>query len=163
MSATDVFLVNAFEDLKMKSSGGGGFSDGGVLNRSISFKEPGENPVVIEIAPPKGIVLSGVALGPFADLSGLNSVSVVNFGPTNNVSIQEFFVQEDGTEHFFNSITVSALNVNGVSSYFGIGGKLQYPNMLRYKLLPIKGPLPAGRVLLKYTLLQYDRPADQTL
>lgn len=163
MATNTVFVTPSFGDLKQKSSGGGGFSDGGVINENIILKEAGGAPVVGEIAPPKGVVYSGVALGSVEATEEPGSVSVTNFGPTNNIEVQEYFVQEDGTEVFVNNFVVNAQNIEGVSEYFESGGRLQYPNKLRYKLNPAKGPFPAGRVTLKFTLKQFDRPSDQTV
>lgn len=159
---SNLFVVNAFVDLKQKSSGGGGFSDGGVINRSVALKEAGQSPVVVEIAPPPGVVYSGIDLDSQEGDVEPGSVVVLNFDAALDCAVTEFFVTEDGTE----VPTAAPTNVlKGEispidSSYFGSAGLLQYPNKLRYKVAGKPG-LPTGRVLLKYTVLQYDRPADQ--
>jgi hypothetical protein len=152
--ASDIFAVPSFNDLKLKEAGQGGFSDGGIVSESVALMEVGGNPNTVEIAPPPGVVLGGVRLDFSEDPAG---VCVANFD-ANPVSINEYFVTEDGTEVLTQPSTVAGQAVNAVSAFFEGGGFLQYPNKLRYK---IDKSNPTQRVLLKYTLMLFDRPADQ--
>jgi hypothetical protein len=156
----NVFVVNAFDDLKLKSSGGGGFSDGGVVNESKALLEEGGSPVDVEIAPPPGEVYSGAGLGSVDGITETGSVSACN-NNNNSVDVAEYFVSEDGTETLLSNTTVNDKSVATVTRYFEAGGRLQYPNKLRYRLGGKNNP--TKRVLLKYTLPRFDRPSDQTL
>ena len=158
---SDVFVVPAFMDLKLKQAGGGGFSDGGVVNESKVLKEENGNPVVVEVAPRIGEALTGIAL---ESENGPAGVNAVNFSTeVVAIAVQEIFVEEDGTESVIGSQIMGPLETQSVTNFFENGGVLQYPNKLRYRLDPDKEPVPAGRVLLKYTLMRLDRPYDQSL
>ena len=156
----DLFVVNAFNDLKIKSSGGGGFSDGGVINRSVALQESGQTPVVVEIAPPPGVNYGPVFTQNDQEINDAGPV-VVNFDPTNPVNVEEYFVSADGTETLTDTSSVGGGGVQPVSPFFQASGVLQYPNKLKYKLAPGNLPSPSARVLLKYCLTEFDRPADQ--
>jgi hypothetical protein len=156
-----LFVVPTFRDLKQKSSGKGGLSDGGVINRTVILKEAGQSPVTAEIAPPPGVVYAGVALRAEPEPAAL---ALVNFGSGMGDIAQcyEYFVTADGTEVKLGESDVAGpQTVEGFETFFSLGGVLQYPNKLRYKLNPFKGPAVAGRISLKYTLMQFDRPSDQ--
>jgi hypothetical protein len=155
----DLFVVNAFSDLKIKSSGGGGFSDGGVINRSVALQESDEARVTVEIAPPPGVSY-GPALFTSEGALGDAGPLVVNFS-TLPVQVEEYFVSADGTETLLNQAVVNAGEIGTTTLFFAASGILQYPNKLRYRLASTKLPAPSDRVLLKYTLVEYDRPADQ--
>lgn len=156
-----LFVVGTFRDLKQKSSGKGGLSDGGVINRTVIIKEAGQSPVTVEIAPPPGVAYAGIMLRSPAE-SDLAALALVNFDTVDPAQCYEYFVAADGTEvQLGQSDVTTAQTVGGFDSFFNIGGVLQYPNKLRYKLNPSKGPAVVGRVLLKYTLMQFDRPSDQ--
>jgi len=162
---SSLFVVNAFRDLKMKSSGGGGLSDGGVINRTVILKEAEQTEVVVEIAPPYGVAYAGIALRSpsAAEPSG---PALVNFGSGvgDVAECLEYFVAADGTEVATGgtSGSIGPQVVAGIGGgFFTFGGVLQYPNKLRYKLNPLKGPSATGRLSLKYTLMQFDRPSDQ--
>ena len=154
-----LFVVPTFRDLKQKSSGKGGLSDGGVINRTVILTEAGQSPVTAEIAPPPGVVYAGVALRAEPEPAAL---ALVNFDMVNQAQCFEYFVTADGTEVKLGESGVAGpQTVEGFESFFNYGGVLQYPNKLRYKLNPLKGPAVAGRISLKYTLMQFDRPSDQ--
>ena len=161
--ADNVFVVNSFNDLKLKSSKGGGFSDGGVINETAVLKEADGPVQVVEIAPPQGEAWGSAVLS-FGGEAEAASVSGVNFSPTIDPTVEEYFVKEDGSEVQINSVALGvqpAAGIAGVSTFFEAGGVLQYPNKLRYKFK--SGSQPTERVLIKYTLKRFDRPSDQTL
>jgi len=157
-----LFVVPTFRDLKQKSSGKGGLSDGGVINRTVILKEAGQSPVTVEIAPPPGVAYAGIMLRSPAE-GDLAALALVNFDTVDSAQCVEYFVTADGTEVELGQSDVAvAQTVEGFDeSFFHYGGVLQYPNKLRYKLNPSKGPAVAGRISLKYTLMQFDRPSDQ--
>lgn len=149
-----ISIFNVFTDLKKKSSKGGGFSDGGIVSGSVTLKV--STPVTI--APPKGLNWGGLALNPYgSSTSGPwapGGVTVVNFD-TNQVTVEEYIVLEDGTEVLVGSKAVSGEDHSGVSRAFATGFILSNPNKLRYKL--VANPAPTKRVLLKYALVEYDQ------
>jgi hypothetical protein len=163
---SNVFVVNSFADVKLKSSGGGGFSDGGVISQSVALKEAGGAPVTVEIAPPKGVNLGGVTMDSPDTQGEPGGVTGFNFDTVNPVDVEEYFVSADGTETLiFRFTPINPQTYDNVTDFFENGGILSYPNKLRYKLAQTQGkvlsPLPTARVLLKYALVLYDRPSDQ--
>jgi hypothetical protein len=158
-----LFVVPTFRDLKQKSSGKGGLSDGGVINRTVILKEAGQSAVTVEIAPPPGVAYAGLMLRNPAE-GEIAALALVNFssGMGDIAQCFEYFVTADGTEVKLGESDVAGpQTVEGFETFFSLGGVLQYPNKLRYKLNPSKGPAVAGRLSLKYTLMQFDRPSDQ--
>jgi len=156
----DVFVVNSFADVKLKSAGKGGFSDGGIESKSVMLKASVGSPAVnVDIAPPKGISYGGVTLGEPENQDEPNSVQAFNFDSVNDGIVTEYFVDGDGVETQTLQVPVAAATFESVGAFFEAGGVLTYPNKLRYKLTSAKPTLPSP-VLLKYAVVLYDRPSD---
>lgn len=152
----DVLLVASYLDLKQKSAGKGGFSDGGVKSESVALLEKDGSPQVVEIAPPPGVCYGRSSL---LGEEVANSVSLFNFDKIQNVAVREFFVTKDGEEIATGAPSqVNANSTYAFEDYFSKGAILQHPNKLRYKV-EVKGDNPNDRVLLKYTVVEYDEPA----
>lgn len=166
-----VNVLLAFNDLKKKSSGGGGFSDGGVLceRRTLSAQP-------VELGPPPGVAWGGFTASGFPTTAP--SVQAINFDPAISVGVEEYFVFADGTQKLVGvtqvgvnlSDTDASLNASAVqacSKYLSNGGVLAYPNKLRYKLVLGTGgespetTLPTQRVLLHFDVQEFDIPKDQ--
>jgi hypothetical protein len=149
-----ISIFNTFQDLKLKSSGGGGLSDGGIICRSQTLST--SSPVVIE--PPKGVNWGG-SLAPYG-ISALlpGGVILLNFDATAEAFWEEYMVLEDGSEVFLETGSVVAGAHSGIGVYFQNGGVLNNPNKLKYKLVQNGTmPLPTKRILLKYALVEYDQ------
>lgn len=150
-----VTIFPSFSDLKLKSSGGGGFSDGGVVSKSVTLTV--NAPVTLQ--PPPGVNWGGLCLAPYQDVMALGGVSVFNFDTGNNAEIEEYLVLEDGSEVLLNTQAVLFGAHAAVSFAFTNGFVLAPQNKLRYKIKPPSDV--TGRILLKYVLLAYDQPSDQ--
>lgn len=162
-------ILPAFNDLKKKSKGGGGFSDGGVhCERHTLSSTP------VEAGPPPGVAWGGFSASntPFNP----SSVQAINFDPAVSVTVEEYLVFEDGTQQKTGEVTCTpnisttdpTLNdgaVQSCSPYLSAGGILAYPNKLRYKLVTAvsEQALPAGRVLLHFDVSEFDVPSDQQI
>jgi hypothetical protein len=165
-----LIVVPAIHDLKKKSSGGGGFSDGGVLCKRLALSAQST-----EVGPPPGIAWCGFnAAGVELDPS---SVQAINFDPVIPVSVTEYFVFEDGSEQATGpaiALTAALGNVSfdasdnvdaakSCSPFLDSGGVLAYPNKLRYRLsLGYQAQtLPTKKVLLHFDVAEFDLPSDQ--
>jgi hypothetical protein len=163
-------VVPAIHDLKKKSSGGGGFSDGGVLCKRLALSAQST-----EVGPPPGVAwagfnAAGVELNPA-------SVQAINFDPAIPVKVTEYFVFEDGSEKATGpaiDLTAALGNVSldsddnvdaakSCSPYLESGGVLAYPNKLRYRLSLGYAALtlPTKKVLLHFDVAEFDLPPDQ--
>jgi hypothetical protein len=155
-----VSILNTSSDLKLKSSGGGGLSDGGIVSYSVSLTRSAP----VDITPPKGLNWGGLALSPYGS-SGDDSTNVpggvlaVNFDPTNNADVEEYLVLEDGSEVLVAKHTIPAGTYARACFSFNQGLVLSSLNKLRYKEVS-QVPLTA-RLLLKVALVEYDQPSDQ--
>lgn len=163
-----ITILPAFNDLKKKSKGGGGFSDGGVHCERHTLGS-----AAVEVGPPPGVAWGGFSASdtPFTPAS----VQAINFDPAIPVTVEEYFVFEDGSQQKTGEVTCTA-NVSGTdptlnagavqpcSPYLEGGGILKYPNKLRYKLVTAvsEAALPTGRVLLHFDVSEFDIPGDQT-
>lgn len=165
MSNLSVFPT--FQDLKIKKAGKGGFSDGGVVNRSDTLTVSA--PVVL--APPPGVNWGGVTLNNPQRVSGVpGGVTGWNFDATVDCAISEYLVFEDGSEMLVDTAVVLDVNTGNtshahVSPFFGANGILSYPNKLKY-VLSANGSgtghgIPTARVLIKSCLVEYDQPSDE--
>ncbi|MFQ5339935.1 MAG: hypothetical protein ACE5F6_00155 [Anaerolineae bacterium] len=151
----------SFHDLKTRSAKGGGFSDGGV----VCISQPlSASP--IEIAPLAGTALGGfstpVGLGDFPIDMNLNAL-VMNFDPNTPVVVEAYLVFEDGSQSLIGTLPVPANTPAGygVLPWPWLGLILTHPNKIRLKLVAESGySLPTGRVRVKATLVEYDKPAD---
>lgn len=156
-------VLPTFHDLKMKSSGKGGLSDGGCICKSETVT--GSVPVVV--APPKGVNWGGITLSAEQRGSAPGGVTGWNFDAALNCKIEEYLVLEDGTEVLTGTATTLAKNTpevgshKNVSLFFAAGGILSFPNKLKYKLIAGSGAIPTGRVLIKTALVEYDQPSDE--
>jgi hypothetical protein len=163
-----ILVVPAFNDIKRKAAGRGGISDGGVHSERVTLTAQG-----VYLAPPKGVAYGGFnAAG-----NPLNAASVqaINFDPAIACRVEEYFVQEDGTQRLVGvatdvganaSTTVPSDNetaVQACSPFLKNGGILAYPHKLLYKLALGYGEdtLPTGRVLLHLDVVEFDLPKDQ--
>jgi hypothetical protein len=150
-------------DLKIKSSGIGGFSDGGVkcLRRDLSLTKP-----FVDVGPTPGKSWRSFELSALATASG--SICIANFCST-AVDISESVLLEDGTvlPPSTPSTTISAGSIQRIAaSVFAgdtLGGILSYPNKLRYRLLPPGGSpsLVDNRVLLMILVMELDQLKDE--
>jgi len=155
--STPVSILNTSVDLKLKSSGKGGLSDGGIISYSQTLSASA--PVVI--APPKGVNWGGLQLQPYGSsgtLQGPGGVTAVNFDSVNDAIVEEYLVLEDGSEVLLKQHPVPAGQIAQVCLGFVDGLILSYPNSLKYKYLMDKNPLTA-RLLLKVALVEYDQPS----
>jgi hypothetical protein len=151
----------SFHDLKTRSAKGGGFSDGGV----VCISQPLSS-TPIDIAPLPGTALGGfstpVGLGEFP--IDMNMVAVImNFDPNTPVRVEAYLIFEDGSQFKIGELPVPANTPagSGALPWPWLGLILTHPNKLRLKLAPESGyALPTGRVRLKATLVEYDKPAD---
>lgn len=156
-------VLPTFHDLKLKSSGKGGLSDGGCICRSDTLTT--STPVVI--APPKGVNWGGITLTPDQKLGVPGGVTGWNFDATTTCKIEEYLVFEDGTEKLLGTSAALAVSTAvgshlNVSPFFAAGGILSYPNKLKYKLVADgQAALPTARVLVKSALIEYDQPSDE--
>lgn len=152
--SSNISIFNTSSDMKLKSSKGGGLSDGGIVSKSVSLTK--SSPVTIE--PPAGVNWGGLSLMPYGssytDPYTPGGVVVVNFD-SNPVTVEEYLVLEDGSEALLNSTMVSGQDHGGVGRAFANGYILSNPNKLRYKLAA--GDNPTKRVLLKYALIAFDQ------
>jgi hypothetical protein len=155
-------VLPTFQDLKMKSAGKGGFSDGGIVNQTVTLT--GSVPVII--APPKGVNWGGITLTPGQRVGVPGGVTAFNFDTVNDCNITEYLVLEDGTE--VATAAVVALTVNtgtgshkNVSQFFKNNGVLSFPNKLKYVLTAKSAAVPTARVIIKYSLVEYDQPSDE--
>lgn len=158
--------VPAFNDLKVKSSKGGGFSDGGVRCERLTLTSQG-----VEVGPPPGVAYGGFNAA--GNPLNANSVQAINFDTTTSVTVEEYFVREDGSALLTGSTPVGpnasttnpALNESAVQScspFLNNGGILAFPNKLRYKLVAYgQLSLPTARVLLHFDTVEFDLPKDQ--
>jgi hypothetical protein len=155
--STQVSILNTSVDLKLKSSGKGGLSDGGIISYSQTLSASA--PVVI--APPKGVNWGGLQLqayGSAASDRGPGGVTAVNFDQSNDAIVEEYLVLEDGSEVLLFSHPVPAGTIVHVCRAFTSGLILSYPNKLKYKYVVDEDPLTA-RLLLKVALVEYDQPS----
>lgn len=158
--ANNLLLIPSFNDLKKKSSGGGGFSDGGVL---CMRKTLGAQ-AYVEIGPPPGVAWGG--FNAQGDADNARSVAGVNFDTVSNVLVDEYFVAADGTQTHVGATPLAPKPgvgcVAAVSDYFSQGNILAFPNKLRYRLSQFQqDPLPTARVLLRVDVVEFDLPKDQ--
>jgi len=154
--STPVSILNTSVDLKLKSSGKGGLSDGGIISYSQTLSASA--PVVV--APPKGVNWGGLELQPYGSdaLKGPGGVTAVNFDLVNDAIVEEYLVLEDGSEVLLKQHAVNGGNVVHVCRGFTDGLILSYPNSLKYKYVVVTNPLTA-RLLLKVALVEYDQPS----
>ena len=162
-----VLVVPAFHDQKMKSSRGGGFSDGGVHVERLTLTAQG-----VVVGPPPGVAWGGFTGGGEVDQEPA-SVQAINFDALLGVQVEEYFVLADGSEKLVGTTSLTncpntspALNADAAkpcSLFLGQGGVLAYPNKLRYRIIPgLSEPsLPSGRVLLHFDVVEFDLPGDQ--
>jgi hypothetical protein len=152
-------------DLKIKSSGIGGFSDGGVkcLRRDLKISTP-----FVDVGPTPGKSWRSFELSALATASG--SICIANFGLTTAVDITESVLLEDGTvlPPSIPATTISAGSIQRIAaSVFAgdtLGGILSYPNKLRYRLAATSGSppvAPSGRVLLMILVMELDQLKDE--
>ena len=157
--SSPITVFPAFHDLKKKVAHEGGFSDGGVVCISKTL-----TPAGIDIAPAKGTALGGFSLphGTGQVPEGIDTnpcALVMNFDPINPATVETYIVFEDGSTFLLDSSTVPAAGVLPLPVF---GTIITYPNKLRIKLgTPQSGyTMPTKRVLLKGSLVEYDKPAD---
>jgi hypothetical protein len=154
----------------MKSSGGGGISDGGVLCERASLSQ--QNTIFGPSAGTAwgGFNAAGVELMPA-------SVQAINFDTDIGVNVEEYLILENGTELKTGEVFLDAQvgsppsgppddnaeAVKACSPFFEGGGILAYPNKLAYRLSMGYGEteLPSARVLLHFDVVEYDLPKDQ--
>jgi hypothetical protein len=153
-----------FQDLKQKSSGKGGLSDGGCICKSDTLTS--STPVVI--APPKGVNWGGIAISSEQRVSLVpGGVTGWNFDATTSCKVEEYLVFEDGTEVLTGAAAILAANTGitshaHVSPFFAANGILSFPNKLKYKMVANgQAALPTARVLVKTALVEYDQPSDE--
>jgi hypothetical protein len=152
--SSQISIFNTFQDLKLKGSGGGGLSDGGIVNRCQTLKVG--SPVTI--APPKGVNWGPLSIGPYGYSPAPGGAFLVNFDQTANAYWEEYLVLEDGSEVLLDSSFVGPAIHKAVGVFFINGGIVNNPNKIRYKLVQNgMNPLPKKRVLLKYALVEYDQ------
>ena len=154
-------------DVKTKSSGVGGFTDGGCKCIKRDLTGPNFQALSVDVGPDPGKAWRSIVIAALAQQS--SSVVVVNNG-TNHVTVNESVVLEDGTvlgPFTDNDVTPKTLDrlQNSVFSGGSLGGVLSYPNKLRYTLQPLatSSPLvaPNGRVVLKLLVMEFDLLQDE--
>lgn len=166
-----VYAMPFLLDVKTKSSGVGGFTDGGCkcLRRDLT----GQNlaALSVDVGPGPGKAWRSIILAPTAGASG--SVCVMNKG-TVPVDVTESFVNEDGTVIGTGAVSTipggsieDIANAGGSSVFAGqtVGGTISYPNKLRYTLAPTNSTsthdAPNGRVMLMLLVMEFDLAKDE--
>lgn len=154
-------------DVKTKSSGVGGFTDGGCKCIKRDLTGPNLQPLSVDVGPDPGKAWRSIVIAALAQNS--SSVVVANNG-TNSVDVVESVVLEDGTAlgpFQINTITPKTLDrlLNSVFSGGSLGGVISFPNKLRYTLNPLNTSSPAvapnGRVVLKLLVMEFDLLQDE--
>lgn len=156
-------------DVKTKSSGVGGFTDGGCkcVKKDLTGPGPGFQALSVDVGPDPGKAWRSIILASLASQS--SSVVVVNNG-TVDVLVNESVVLEDGTvlgPNTDNDIALKTLDRIQFSVFSGqaLGGVIAYPNKLRYTLKPLNNDqtpaAPNGRVVLKLLVMEFDLLQDE--
>lgn len=143
----------SFKDLKKNVAFEGGFSDGGVECFSLTLTTAG-----VDVAPRPGTSFGGFSM-PNAESEVENyCFTAFNFDDSSSVKVKYSIVGADGSVFDGPEFTV------GAGGYVGIpleGFVVSHPSKLRFKLVADGStPLPTKRVLLKGTVLVYDKPSD---
>lgn len=148
----------SFKDLKKNVAFEGGFSDGGVECFSLTLTTAG-----VDIAPRPGTSFGGFSMLNEEGAPWNPNFIAFNFDQSSSVLVQTQIVTADGTvlDGPTSPAVPAAVPAEGYSGIPLQGLIVSHPNKLRFKLVADgTTPLPTKRVLLKGTVLVYDKPSD---